>query len=120
MNRRNFLLTIPAVALGAELLVPKRTIFLPPRGGWIQHEPEVWAVKMEGSYFFSNHLNDLVENRAFDKYPIVLVRDRTHVADQRGFMTPVNENGYRQGCNYAKRYNIVSYHAWEKDLCRRL
>ena len=36
MNRRRFLqiLTAPAGLAAAELIVPHRTIFLPPRGGW--------------------------------------------------------------------------------------
>ena len=58
MNRRNFLLTIPALAIGAELLIPK------PR------KPELWAVKMEGGYFFSYSLFETLRDRQLDKYAI--------------------------------------------------
>jgi hypothetical protein len=34
MNRRGFLLTAPALLVLPELIVPKRTFFLPPMGGW--------------------------------------------------------------------------------------
>lgn len=47
MNRRDFLrkvgLSAGGVALlGAGILVPERTFFLPPRGGWIALDPQVW------------------------------------------------------------------------------
>jgi hypothetical protein len=34
MNRRGFLLAAPALLALPELIVPKRTFFLPPVGGW--------------------------------------------------------------------------------------
>lgn len=47
MNRRGFLKQLAFVPIGAvwgdelsELLQPKKTIFLPPRGGW--HDHGVW------------------------------------------------------------------------------
>lgn len=50
MNRRGFLralaVGVPAIVAPAalvELLAPKRTIFLPPRGGW--YSPEVYDIE---------------------------------------------------------------------------
>ena len=34
MNRRDLLLALPAALVLPELVVPRRTWFLPPRGGW--------------------------------------------------------------------------------------
>jgi hypothetical protein len=41
MNRRNFIslaTTAAGILLLPELLVPKRTFFLPPRGGWHKYD----------------------------------------------------------------------------------
>jgi hypothetical protein len=69
MNRRGFLSALPAALAAGELLVPKRTFFLPPRGGWFDPAAK-WAVKTEGGYFYSHELRDLFCNPAFDSYPI--------------------------------------------------
>lgn len=43
MNRRGFLtLAAPAVLILPELLIPKRSFFLPPMGGWATEIP--WSV----------------------------------------------------------------------------
>lgn len=49
LNRRGFLL-----GLGA-LLVPKRSIFLPPLGGWPERP---WAVNNLGGFFYDGRLTD--------------------------------------------------------------
>lgn len=55
MNRRNFLssfISVPVVVAGIGiegLLAPRRTIFLPPRGGWR-------CVQLNGGYFYSREL----------------------------------------------------------------
>lgn len=40
MNRRSFLALLPAALILPELLLPKRTFFLPPSGGW---SPMLWG-----------------------------------------------------------------------------
>lgn len=42
MNRRELLAGLSAGAAGA-LIVPSRSIFLPPRGGWRPWESSAWA-----------------------------------------------------------------------------
>ena len=79
-SRRGFLLALPALAVGAELLVPKKTIFLPPRCGWdgsIQ-EAGLWACVLgEHTFYYRRGLADLLRNKALEKYPIVRVRSKT-------------------------------------------
>ena len=50
MNRRSFLRTLALSAggialLGPELLVPKRTYFLPPAGGWLREDPYAYLMR---------------------------------------------------------------------------
>jgi hypothetical protein len=47
MNRRKFISLLAPVAVGAlivpELTLPKRTIFLPPSGGWMPRRPDLFG-----------------------------------------------------------------------------
>lgn len=64
MNRRGFIkLLLPAVGavavapeLIAEIWTPRRTIFLPPPGGWSL----VWRDKTLGGYFYSQKLSNVL------------------------------------------------------------
>lgn len=81
LTRRQFLTralaAIPVIAAGeqlAELLLPKRTIFLPPRGGWRPH-----VIKWHpGSYTY------------IDRNAIDVARELSHVGSIRGFETVVH------------------------------
>lgn len=79
MNRRNFLFTLPVIALAPELLVPKKTFFLSPSCGWDGSiQSKLWAVVLgESTFYYSKDLSDLLRNKALEKYPIVKVRDKS-------------------------------------------
>lgn len=71
MNRRSFLRSLmyatPAIAIGtelAELLSPRRTIFLPPATGW--------AVRQEYGYYYHRELEGILK---MDIQPIVRIRN---------------------------------------------
>jgi hypothetical protein len=103
MNRRSFLkfllptsgAAVVAPELLAEIWTPKRTIFLPPRGGWlsalftgetgryenIRIAEQPWAVRgADGGYMYSRELADTLR---MNIQPIVRFRDGAGVVPDR-------------------------------------
>lgn len=72
MNRRNFLRALGGAVVGAvagaelaELLSPKPTIFLPPRGGWLSSRVKVLRNEAEVAEFFGADLAEQESANAF-------------------------------------------------------
>jgi hypothetical protein len=64
ISRRGFLQGLlaaaPAALIVPELLIPTRTIFLPPAGGWVASE---WSVSSLGGYLYSQHLANVLRRQ---------------------------------------------------------
>ncbi len=92
MNRRGFLkLLLPAAGAAAiapdllfEIWTPKRTIFLPPPGGWsLRSTGQVWKIDELGGYFYSRQLSQVLRQTI---QPIIRFRQFTN--SPTGFVVP--------------------------------